>query len=234
MPESEAVKSMFGRIARRYDLTNRVLSMGIDIYWRFCLVGAVRRHHPRAVLDLATGSGDVAFALKRGLRAETRVLGVDFCLPMIEEAEIKLAGRPGLSSGLEFRRGDALALPLPDSSFDAVTIAFGFRNMEDRALCLAEILRVLKPGGWLFILEFSKPWRFLRPLYDFHLRHVVPVIAGRLTGDRSAYDYLCGSIAAFPDRNALSGEIRAAGFGDVSSYPLTTGIVAIHSARKPA
>ena len=225
---------MFGRIARRYDLTNRVLSMGIDVYWRFCLVGAVRKHNPKEILDLATGSGDVAFALKRGLKPETSVLGVDFCLPMIEEAENKRAAHDGPFSGLEFRQGDALALALPDSSFDVVTIAFGFRNMEDRSLCLAEIRRVLRPAGWLFILEFSKPWRFLRPLYDFHLRHIVPSIAGKLTGDRSAYDYLCGSIAAFPDRNALSVEIRAAGFEEVSSDPLTTGIVAIHSARRPA
>jgi demethylmenaquinone methyltransferase / 2-methoxy-6-polyprenyl-1,4-benzoquinol methylase len=207
--------------------------MGIDVYWRFCLVGAVKKHNPKEILDLATGSGDVAFALKRGLQPETRVLGVDFCLPMIEEADIKLAAHPGLSRGLEFRQGDALALALQDSSFDAVTIAFGFRNMQDRALCLAEIRRVLRPGGWLFILEFSKPWRFMRPLYDFHLRHFVPVVAGWLTGDRSAYDYLCGSIEAFPDRTTLSHEIRAGGFEEVSSDALSTGIVAIHSARKP-
>jgi demethylmenaquinone methyltransferase/2-methoxy-6-polyprenyl-1,4-benzoquinol methylase len=152
---------------------------------------------------------------------------------MIEEAETKLAARPELGRGLEFRQGDALALALADSSFDAVTIAFGFRNMEDRAICLAEIRRVLRPDGSLFILEFSKPWRWMRPLYDFHLKHIVPAVASRLTGDRSAYDYLCGSIAAFPDRKTLSREIQAAGFAGVTSDPLTAGIVAIHSARKP-
>jgi len=225
---------MFGRIAPRYDLTNRVLSAGIDIYWRFCLVSAVRRSHPKAILDLATGSGDVAFALKRGLPPATRVLGMDFCLPMIVAAEAKKAGRPGLYGGLEFREGDALALPLPDGGFDAVTLAFGFRNMADRARCLSEVRRVLRPGGGLFILEFSKPWPWLRPLYDFHLRHIMPAVAGRLTGDRAAYEYLCGSIAAFPDRAGLSSEIQAAGFADVASSPLTTGIVAIHSARRPA
>jgi demethylmenaquinone methyltransferase / 2-methoxy-6-polyprenyl-1,4-benzoquinol methylase len=223
---------MFGRIACRYDLTNRVLSGGIDIYWRFYLVLRVRRAKPAYILDLATGSGDVAFALKRGLPPETRVLGMDFCAPMIKEAEIKKAALPGQNATLEFRQGDALALPLPDGVFDAVTLAFGFRNMADRALCLSEIHRVLKPGGRLFILEFSKPWRWLRPLYDFHLRHIMPPIAGMLTGDRGAYEYLCGSIAAFPDRKALSAEIRAAGFADVSASPLTTGIVAIHTARR--
>jgi demethylmenaquinone methyltransferase/2-methoxy-6-polyprenyl-1,4-benzoquinol methylase len=224
---------MFGRIARRYDLTNRVLSGGIDIYWRFSLVSALRRSQPRNVLDLATGSGDVAFALKRALPSGVPVLGMDFCAPMIEEAEAKLARWPGARDGLEFRQGDALALPLPDGSFDAVTIAFGLRNMADRARCLSEIRRVLRPGGRLFVLEFSKPWQWLRPLYDFHLRHLMPMVAGRLTGDRAAYEYLCGSIAAFPERGALSAEIRAAGFPEVTARPMTTGIVALHSARRP-
>jgi demethylmenaquinone methyltransferase/2-methoxy-6-polyprenyl-1,4-benzoquinol methylase len=223
---------MFGRIAHRYDLTNRVLSGGIDIYWRLCLVRAVRGSLPKDILDLATGSGDVAIALKRGLPPQTRVLGMDFCVPMIEAARAKKAAHPELSPGLEFAEGDALALPLPDAGFDAVTIAFGFRNMADRARCLSEIRRILRPGGRLFILEFSKPWRGLRPMYDFHLRHIMPVVAGWLTGDRGAYDYLGGSIAAFPDRAALSAEIRAAGFADVTASPLTTGIVALHTARR--
>ncbi len=224
---------MFGRIAHRYDLTNRVLSVGIDIYWRFCLISRVRRYKPRKILDLATGSGDVAFALMKGLPPETRVLGMDFCEPMIDEANAKKASFTGRCGDVEFRQGDALALPLPDASFDAVTMAFGFRNMADRARCLSEIRRVLRPDGHLFILEFSKPWTWLRPLYDFHLRHVMPLIAGKLTGDRAAYEYLCGSIAAFPDRETLAGEIRSAGFSDVTATPLTTGIVAIHAARRP-
>jgi demethylmenaquinone methyltransferase / 2-methoxy-6-polyprenyl-1,4-benzoquinol methylase len=223
---------MFGRIAHRYDLTNRVLSVGIDIYWRFYLVSCVREAKPGKILDLATGSGDVAFALKKGLPPETKVLGMDFCLPMIAEAVAKKAAFPGDSSDLEFRQGDALALPLPDAGFDAVTMAFGFRNMADRARCLSEMRRVLKPDGRLFILEFSKPWKWLRPLYDFHLRHIMPLVAGKLTGDRAAYEYLCGSIAAFPDRDALSTEIRSAGFSEVRAIPLTTGIVAIHTARR--
>jgi demethylmenaquinone methyltransferase / 2-methoxy-6-polyprenyl-1,4-benzoquinol methylase len=157
---------------------------------------------------------------------------MDFCLPMIEVAEAKKTAHPGLGSGLEFRQGDALALPLQDASFDAVTLAFGLRNMADRARCLSEMRRVLKANGHVFILEFSKPWTWLRPLYDFHLRRIMPWVAGKLTGDRAAYEYLCGSIAAFPDRDALSDEIRAAGFADVSASRLTTGIVAIHTARR--
>ncbi len=159
---------------------------------------------------------------------------MDFCLPMIEEAEAKKAALSWVPGDLEFRQGDALDLPLPDASFDAVTMAFGFRNMADRARCLSEMRRVLRPDGRLFILEFSKPWKWLRPLYDFHLRHIMPPIAGKLTGDRAAYEYLCGSIAAFPDRDMLSAEIRSAGFSDVAATPLTTGIVAIHTARRDA
>jgi demethylmenaquinone methyltransferase/2-methoxy-6-polyprenyl-1,4-benzoquinol methylase len=223
---------MFGRIAHRYDLANRVLSGGIDIYWRFCLVGSVRGSDPKDVLDLATGSGDVAFALARGLPPDVRVLGVDFCAPMIEEAEAKKTAHSGLYPNVEFSQGDALALPLPDACFDAVTIAFGLRNMADRARCLSEIRRVLRPRGRLFVLEFSKPWPWFRPLYDLYLRRIVPFVAGTLTGDRGAYEYLGGSIAAFPDRGALSEEIRSAGFADVSASRMTTGIVALHTARK--
>lgn len=148
---------MFGRIANHYDLANRVLSGGIDIYWRFYLVSQVRGTHPIDVLDLATGSGDVAFALKKALPGETRVLGVDFCAPMIVEAEAKKAARPGLQKGLDFVVGDALSLQLPDASYDAVTIAFGFRNMADRARCLAEIRRVLRPGGTSSSLSSRSP-----------------------------------------------------------------------------
>jgi demethylmenaquinone methyltransferase/2-methoxy-6-polyprenyl-1,4-benzoquinol methylase len=223
---------MFGRIARRYDLANRVLSVGIDIYWRFRLVGAVRDSHPGQVLDLATGSGDVAFALARGLPLGARITGMDFCAPMIAEAEAKKAAHPGTYPGVEFRQGDGLAMPLADASFDAVTIAFGLRNMADRSKCLSEMRRVLRPGGRLFVLEFSKPWPWLRPLYDLYLRHVMPAVAAAVTGDRSAYDYLCGSIAAFPDVGGLSAEIRSAGFAEVSAIRMTTGIVALHAARK--
>jgi demethylmenaquinone methyltransferase/2-methoxy-6-polyprenyl-1,4-benzoquinol methylase len=224
---------MFGRIAHRYDLANKVLSGGIDIYWRICLVRAVRASRPTDVLDLATGSGDVALALARALPGGVHVLGMDFCAPMIAEAEAKKAAHPAQYEGVEFRQGDGLALPLSDASFDAVTIAFGIRNMADRARCLSEMKRVLRPGGRLHILEFSKPWAPLGPVYDLYLHRILPAVAGFITGDRSAYEYLCGSIAAFPDKEALSSEIRAAGFADVSVSRLTTGIVALHSARKP-
>ena len=233
MPEAANVKSLFGRIAHRYDLANRVLSGGIDLYWRARLVASVRRFHPAQVLDLATGSGDVALALSRSLGPETHIVGMDFCAPMLEKAELKKsAARPGLHRNVTFELGDGLALPLPDASFDAVTIAFGFRNMADRARCLSEMRRVLKPGGTLHLLEFSQPARWFRPLYTWHLNHLCPWLAGLLTRERFAYDYLSESIARFPDRDGLSAEIRAAGFESVTAHPFTLGIVALHQAKR--
>jgi demethylmenaquinone methyltransferase/2-methoxy-6-polyprenyl-1,4-benzoquinol methylase len=233
MPDPAAVKSMFGRIARRYDLANRVLSGGIDIYWRRRLVGAVAMGRPQSVLDLATGSGDVALALRTALAPGATVLGMDFSDPMLAEARAKQA-RQGAGAGLEFRQGDALEIPLPEGSFDAVTIAFGLRNMADRARCLSEMRRVLRPGGRVHILEFSQPVPWVRPLYSFHLRRVVPLAAGVLTGDRAAYEYLATSIGEFPGREALSGELRAAGFAEVASAPMTLGIAALHGGLRGA
>ena len=223
---------MFGRIAHRYDLANRVLSGGIDIYWRIQLVSAVKRTEPKRVLDLATGSGDVAFALGRSLPKGTLIVGMDFCAPMLEEADLKKAQNPEAFAHVKFRQGDGLALPLPDGSQDAVTIAFGLRNMADRAKCLSEMRRVLRPGGRLFILEFSQPWTWVRPFYALHLWLVVPLLAGLLTGDRGAYRYLGDSIGAFPDAKALSSEIRAAGFSGVTARRMTMGIVALHVAER--
>jgi len=234
MPDPAAVNSMFGRIAHRYDLANRVLSGGIDTYWRSRLVAAVRETRPRNVLDIATGSGDVAFALARALPPAIRVFGMDFCEPMLERAETKKARNPELYSDVEFILGDALDIPLPEATFDAVTIAFGLRNIANRARCLSEIRRVLKPEGYLFVLEFSQPWRLVRPAYSFYLGRVVPALAGILTGDRRAYEYLGETIGGFPARDALSAEIRDAGYGDVSDLAMTLGIVALHAAiRQP-
>jgi len=225
---------MFGRIARRYDLANRVLSGGIDLIWRARLVAAVRRSRPGDVLDLATGSGDVALALSRGLAGGTRITGMDFCQPMLDQAEArKKSGGPLRYANVAFAPGDALELPLPDGSYDAVTIAFGLRNMADRRRCLAEIRRVLRPGGRLFVLEFSQPDAWFRPFYSLYLLRISPWIAAALTGQRAAYDYLGESIGRFPDRAGLSLEIKAAGFDEVAASPMTFGVVALHQARRP-
>lgn len=233
MPDPVAVNSMFGRIARRYDLANLILCGGIDSWWRNRLVAAVRKHGARHVLDLATGSGDVAFALSRGLSPDVTIVGADFCQPMLDEAENKkrVAGTPRYEN-VTFRQADALALPFVDESFDAVTISFGLRNLADRARGLRGMHRVLRPGGALFVLEFSQPHAWLRPLYYFYLRKILPAIAGVVTGDREAYVYLNTTIGQFPDRDALAAEVRAAGFTRVAARPMTFGIVALHEAQR--
>jgi demethylmenaquinone methyltransferase / 2-methoxy-6-polyprenyl-1,4-benzoquinol methylase len=231
MPDPSAINAMFARVARRYDLANHVLSGGLDVWWRHRLVGAVRRHPPRDVLDLATGSGDVAFALARRLPGGAAITGMDFCQPMLDEAERKkTAARDSRYTQVSFRAGDGLALPVADASVDAVTISFGLRNMADRARALGEMRRVLRPGGRLLVLEFSQPHRWFRPLYYFYIRHLSPRIAGLLTGEPSAYDYLCSSIEQFPDRAGLMAEMRAAGFSEINATSMTFGTVALHEA----
>lgn len=232
MPDPVQVNNMFGRIARRYDRANRLLSVGVDVGWRKCLVKNVLRCAPHKVLDLATGSGDVALALGRALPAGVSVTGMDFCVPMLAEAEVKRSRAEGLRAEVVFREGDALALPLADSCMDVVTLAFGFRNFADRARGLSEIHRVLRPGGQLMILEFSQPQAWFRPFYYFYLRNILPWVAARVTGDRSAYDYLCGSVSEFPDHQALSAEILRAHFQKVEVIRMTFGIVALHVATK--
>jgi demethylmenaquinone methyltransferase/2-methoxy-6-polyprenyl-1,4-benzoquinol methylase len=158
---------------------------------------------------------------------------MDFCQPMLDEAEAKKnAAGLGHGTNLTFRQGDALALPLADESVDAVTIAFGLRNLADRPHGLREMRRVLRPGGRLFVLEFSQPHPWFRPFYFFYLKKILPVLAGAVTGDRAAYVYLNDTITEFPDRDALAAEIRAAGFSAVSATPMTFDIVALHEAAK--
>lgn len=229
MPDPVAVNSMFSRIARRYDVANRLLSGGVDVWWRLRLVKLVGRQAPARVLDLATGSGDVAFALAKGLPATTAIIGMDFCQPMLDEAVIKQQ-RDGRFPNVAFQQGDGLDLPLADATFDSVTISFGLRNMADRHRALSEMRRVLRPGAKLFVLEFSQPYRWFRPVYYFYLKRMLPAIAAAVTGDRGAYEYLCGSIEKYPDHLAMSDEIRRAGFNSVEVVRMTFGAVALHIA----
>lgn len=221
---------MFSRIAGKYDLANRALSMGIDTRWRDRLVDEVWLRNPRSVTDLATGSGDVAFELRKELPESVRIDGLDFCEPMLHEARKKQekAGYRNMS----FEVGDILKLPLQDASTDAVTIAFGYRNLGDRHQGLLEMKRILKQDtGHLFILEFSQPRQAVRPFYYFYLKTLLPNIAGALTGDKSAYQYLSDSIEAFPPIEGVSQELVRAGFNDVQAIPMTFGTVALHIAR---
>lgn len=229
MPEAKKVNAMFAEIAPRYDRANRVLSACIDRYWRWRVVKKVKRCSPDATLDLATGSGDLAINLAENLSDNTQVIGMDFCEPMLECAREK-SKIAHATAKLDFRWGDGLNLPLPDASIDVVTIAFGFRNFEDRHRGLLEMKRVLKPGGSLFILEFSQPYFWFKPFYYLYLKFILPKLAGWLTGKPDAYDYLAGSIENFPNVKSLSSEIHTAGFSNIHVTRLTFGIVAIHHA----
>lgn len=231
MPEGKAVCQMFAGIAGRYDLANHLLSGGIDFYWRRVLTGKVKSFGPKDVIDLATGSGDVAFVLRNRLGPEVPITGLDFCEPMLEKARAKLKEKPTYAD-LRFEFGDCMTLPLPDHAVDAVTVSFGVRNFEDRQKGLKEILRILRPGGRLFVLEFSQPDRWFRPLYYFYLKYILPWVAALATGDKSAYDYLAGTIENFPTKEALAGQLQLAGFEQVDATGLTFSIVAIHEARK--
>lgn len=233
MPDPLAVNSMFSRIARRYDVANRLLSGGIDIWWRRRLVSAVRKSSPKEVLDLATGSGDVAFVLAKALPQDTGITGMDFCQPMLDEAIVKQRkNRDPRIARVRFLQGDGMALPVPSEQFDAVTISFGLRNMADRIKCLGELHRVLRPGGRVFVLEFSQPHSWFKPFYLFYLRYVLPLFAGVITGDRKAYVYLNESIESFPGRAALGAEILKAGFRGYEARAMTFGIVALHIGQK--
>lgn len=229
MPDPVAVNSMFSRIARRYDSANRLLSGGIDQWWRRRLVRRVKRAAPRDVLDLATGSGDVAFALAKALPPDSRIVGMDFCQPMLDQAIAKQTADASRGPNIRFQQGDGLALPCADAAFDAVTISFGLRNMADRHRALSEMRRVLRPGGHVHVLEFSQPYRWFRPFYYLYTKRILPGIAGLITGDRAAYDYLNASIEAYPDHSGIAEELRRAGFRQVFATRMTLGIVALHT-----
>lgn len=231
MPEGQAVQSMFSGISGRYDLANRLLSGGVDAYWRWRMVQAVRKHQPKTVVDLATGSGDVAFSLRKALPESCSIRGLDFCEPMLDRAREKQARR-NLKGTLCFEFGDGMNLPVETGTVEALTIAFGLRNFEDRHRGLREMHRVLsRQRGTLFVLEFSQPSAIIKPIYRLYLHTILPTLAKLATGNRSAYEYLGGSIESFPHKDALSGEIRAAGFSEVEAIGLTGSIVALHIAR---
>ena len=227
--KAERVRDMFDAIAGRYDLLNRVLSLGTDRAWREAAAREALERRPRDLLDVATGTADFALALKR-LSPQTRVTGVDFVPRMLEIGRDK-ARRAGLDVALE--EGDALDLPYPDASFDALTCAFGFRNFADFRRGLEEFRRVLRPGGRAVILEFPPPQPGLAgAAFRVYFNRVLPVIGGLVSGRPEAYRYLPESVAAFPPPARLAALLREAGF-DTRFRLLTFGIAAIHVGDVP-
>jgi len=231
-PEKQAVRSMFDRIAPRYDLLNRVLSLGIDRGWRRAAVLELDAPQDARILDLCTGTADLLVEAIAHAPAR-RAIGVDFSLAMLRRAGDKLR-RQALSSRAALLAGDAERLPLRDALFDGALIAFGIRSVPKQEAALGEILRVLKPGGRLVVLEFSSPRGALGVLYRLYSRHVLPRIGGFISGDRSAYVYLPASIERFPPPEVFAESLERAGFTGVRHRPLTFGVAHLHRGERPA
>lgn len=221
--DAAAVRAMFDCIAPRYDLANHLLSGGIDFLWRARAAGIVASWKPRRVLDLASGSGDLALAIGRRI-PEAEITAADFSEQMLAIARGKGVRRTVVA--------DALELPFPPNSFDCVTVAFGLRNMADWNRALREMQRVLAAAGHLLVLDFSLPRTPWKGIYRAYLHHVLPRFASILTRQKHAYDYLGGSIEAFPSGAKMQQMIGSCGFEDVTAETLSAGIATIYTAKK--
>ena len=229
--KKEEVEAMFDAIAPRYDFLNRLLSFGIDRLWRKRAVAMLRADRPRRILDVATGTADLA--IEALALHPQKVVGVDLSEEMLERGRHKLR-RLGEGDRVTLQRGDAERLPFSDAQFDAALVAFGVRNFEDLGRGLGEIRRVLRPGGAVVVLEFSKPRAFpVKQLYDAYSRHVLPRIGQAVSGSEGAYRYLPASVAAFPDGPDFLQRLRTAGFADVRWSPLTFGIASLYKGYAP-
>ena len=230
-PEKAAVRSMFDRIAPRYDLLNRVLSGGTDVLWRRRAVDLLELGPPARVLDLCTGTADLLIeALSRDPRHSG--LGVDLSHAMLVRGRAKLA-RGGYFGRAALVGGDGEHLPVKEGSFDGALVAFGIRNVGDPVTAMREVLRVLRPGGRFVVLEFSNPGGLVGVAYRFYSRRVLPRLGGLVSGDASAYAYLPASVAKFPAPEAFASLMREAGFVDVRWRRLTGGIACLHRAETP-
>lgn len=230
--QARRVREMFATIAARYDLLNHLLSGNIDKRWRRLVAKAlfaILSNREARILDVACGTGDLSLTLREN--GEAQIVGLDFCRPMLDIAASK-AIRSG--STVPFIEGDALDLPFIDRSFEAATIAFGLRNLANVEAGLKELLRVLKPGGKLVVLEFSKPKTpVLRSLFKLYFTKVLPLFGGVISGSKSAYEYLPNSVASFPDQGKLAFMMKQAGFEEISFENLTGGVAALHLGTRP-
>jgi demethylmenaquinone methyltransferase/2-methoxy-6-polyprenyl-1,4-benzoquinol methylase len=213
---------MFAGVAKHYDFFNHLFTLGLDVWWRRKLVQSVKKHHCKCILDLATGSGDIASLLKK---QRIDVFASDFCYPMLRQAQFKSVN--------DLICSDASFLPFKRNSFDGVTIGFGFRNFVNRDSCLKEIFRVLKTEGKIFILEFSQPHQIISFLYFWYLKNIMPFFTQILSKQGQAYQYLGKSIQEFPNQETLKNILEQHGFKNVFYSNLIFGIVAIHIGTKP-
>jgi demethylmenaquinone methyltransferase/2-methoxy-6-polyprenyl-1,4-benzoquinol methylase len=231
--EPARISGMFDAIAVRYDLLNHLLSAGLDTRWRKRAVASLQLTGRETVLDLCTGTADLALAAMSAPQRARRVIGIDFAGAMLQIAQKKIAGVGTSAKAIALVRGDATHIPLKDATVDAVTIGFGIRNVEQPRLACRESARVLRPGGRLAILEFSLPRStVLRNSYLWYFRRVLPLIGRLISQHRSAYTYLPQSVEAFPAPEEFAQQLQGEGFGTVRATPLTFGIVYLFVAVK--
>lgn len=224
------VREMFDDISPKYDLLNHLLSFGIDRSWRNKMVNLLEARKPASILDVATGTGDLAIAMAK--ITPQKIVGIDISEKMLEVGKTKLTNL-GLDALITLRQADAEKIPFSDNSFHAVTVAFGVRNYENLALGLSEMTRVLRPGGILMILEFSHPESFpMKQLYTFYARHIIPLLGRTVSKNRQAYQYLPDSVAAFPSGNAFVKILEQTGLKNVGCIPLSQGIASIYTGEK--
>lgn len=225
------VSTMFNRIAPYYDFLNRFLSLGIDTIWRKKAIDELRNEQPKFILDVATGTADVALETVKRLHPD-KIIGIDISTEMLEIGKKKIKKR-GLDTVIELLEGDSENLPFADNTFDAITVAFGVRNFENLEKGLTEMRRVLKEDGKLVVLEFSKPSIFpIKQMFNLYFKYILPAI-GRLTSkDPRAYSYLYESVQAFPDGNDFVNILAKTGYKSNQCKPLTLGICSIYSGQK--
>lgn len=228
--QKEYVRSLFDAIAYRYDLLNHLLSGGVDLYWRRSAIEYFVPLRPQRILDVATGTADLSLAALR--LAPTEVIGVDISEPMLEVGRTKIK-RKGKESIIRLQTGEAENLAFPEGSFDASMVAFGARNFEDLDKGLSEMFRVLRTGGRIVVLEFSRPRSFpFKQLYMFYFRTILPVVGRLISKDKAAYQYLPDTVMRFPEGEEFLRHLRSAGFSEVTEQRLTFGIATIYSGVK--
>lgn len=231
--KGEHIREMFNSIAPRYDLLNRLLSLGIDRKWRRFAVKQIKFAESGKILDVATGTADVALEIAASTPGSVTITGVDFSPQMVELGKEKVK-RSQFADRISLQVAPCEAIPFSENSFDSATIAFGIRNVVDRSCGLKEILRVLKPGGKIVILEFSNPQsKIFKALYNFYFLRILPVVGG-LISNFSAYKYLPDSVLEFPSREEFKRIMTEAGFKTVTHKDLTFGIATVYTGEKPA
>lgn len=228
--KKEQIARMFDTISGRYDFMNHLLSLGIDIRWRRKAIRWLAPYQPKSILDVATGTGD--FAIEALRLNPDKIIGIDISRGMLEVGNRKIQ-KAGLQNKIELVYGDSEKLSFQENNFDAVIVAFGVRNFENLDTGLLEIIRVLKPGGKLAVIEFSKPKSFpFKQLYNFYFNFILPKIGKLFSRDKSAYQYLPESVQAFPDGNDFIAILSNLGYKNVACNPLTFGISSLYTATK--